>query len=184
MTASSSTNRFEDNVVALARDDTNVYDYYIKANGGIVRLDSVESIFVETLSDLNDCFNITTQSNNLLNLLNRVRSLNEDESNYNLDHRTRLCDYVWNKFQRTIDIEKDILQKKEYEIALQKAPIRDLLNSVLSREPTAFVRLDFQALIDRNNRLNTAIEAEIEAFRRGMLSRSNESCSEAARRWK
>ena len=113
----------------------------------------------ETFSNLTNCLNITTQSSNLQNLLNRVKSLTVDNARFDQDTRERMCNWVWRKFQLAIDIHKDFLEKKEHEIALLRAEVSDLLDRILppngsnissannSRDPSSTSR-QFDAAFD------------------------------------
>ena len=181
MATSSCANRFEQNVLTLAQLDTNVYDYYIKASGDIVNVDHEDAIFVETFSDLSNFFNITTQSNNLGNLLARVKSLNNSEAKYDQDTRERMCNFVLRKFQSTSDQHKDLLEKKEHELAIQKAEVSDLLDRTLpsvsiiapENRPTDASSLARQ-FDDAFDNLENNARRDLE---------NTESCSEAAKRY-
>ncbi|NGX44109.1 MAG: hypothetical protein K1060chlam3_00271 [Candidatus Anoxychlamydiales bacterium] len=180
MAASTCTNRFEKNVLTLANLNTCIYNYYIKASGDIVNVDHVDAIFVETFSNLNDCFNITTQKNNLDNLLSRVKSLNNSEAKYDQDTRERMCNWVLRKFQSTFDQHKDLLEKKENELAIQKAEVSDLLDRTL---PSVSIIAPENRPTDASSlarQLDNAFDNLENNARRDL--ENTESCSEAARR--
>ncbi len=150
------TSPYEQNVAILARDDVNIYDYYFTANSSIVKTTSKEALFIETFSQLNDFFNIDTQAQNLQNLLNRVISLNAKEAHFDQDTRNRMCHLVWSKFQKNIEKQKDMLEKKKQEIAFR----RDEFMKKVENNKSAL----FQKLIERNAQLNAKILAEISAI--------------------
>jgi len=176
-------NKFERNAAILASNDNNIYDFYITYNGSIIRVNSKEALLVETFSDLRTFFTITTQGNNLSNLLNRVRALNPEESNYDQDTKNRLCDYVMRKFQSTLEKQKDLLERKEHELACLRKEVSDLLDSVLPQPSTT------RAPLHRSNNnvvreLDLAFDS-LENMAKKIIqedNRSADSCSMAARR--
>lgn len=122
MSLDSVNNNFERNIFTLAGFGTDIYDYFIKEDGEIVRSDS-DAFFKEFFFDLNDFFKIETQRKNLKNLMSKVFSLNVEEARYSFNNRMIMCTHVWNKFQKNTHKIQKCLQKKKYELAKKKAEI-------------------------------------------------------------
>jgi len=142
----------EKQVIGLASNNNNIWDYYI-TDSEIVKMTSLQGMLLEGVGDFfSKINNLESKERNLNTLLNRVR----DNASERIEEITYLCDYVSKKFLQNKEKEKEVIDQRNQEVSEKRQKmLQEMENQEIENVDLADLEFELDAAFDDLNRTCT-----------------------------